>query len=321
VPVIDELLVCPHDREALRVTGSEIVCASGHVFPYVDGIPVLLSPELSETHPAIGCSLVEASTSERAPAPDPPRDEVDPEVQALIGATGGYLYEHLKHGLPRYPIPSLRLPPGHGELFLEVGCAWGRWCIAAAEAGYEPVGIDPSISAIRAARRLADSLDLKAHFIVGDARILPFRDDAFDVAFSYSVLQHFSKENARLALAEIARVTRPGGTSLVQVANALGTRANMQRVRQRFQRSLIWEFRIRYWTPWQLERAFETRVGPSRLEVDGFFSLNAQAADLDLMPPRLRAVIRASECARRLANVVPPLKFAADSLYVRSRVR
>ena len=54
--------------------------------------------------------------------------------------------------------------------------------------------------------------------------------------------------------------------------------------------------------------------------IDGFFSLNAQAADLDLMPRRLRAVIRASDAARAAAARVPPLRLAADSLYVRSTV-
>ena len=31
-------------------------------------------------------------------------------------------------------------------------------------------------------------------FVVGDARFLPFRSGSFDYVWSYSVLQHFSRE-------------------------------------------------------------------------------------------------------------------------------
>lgn len=45
--------------------------------------------------------------------------------------------------------------------------------------------------------------------ILGDAHALPFADDSFDCVLSYAVLEHL--HNPFVALAEIARVLRPGG--------------------------------------------------------------------------------------------------------------
>ena len=71
-----------------------------------------------------------------------------------VAATCGTMYVPKIGKLSSYPIPTLRLPPGNGRVFVELGCGWGRWCIAAARAGYVPIGIDPMLGAVRAARRV-----------------------------------------------------------------------------------------------------------------------------------------------------------------------
>ena len=48
------------------------------------------------------------------------------------------------------------------------------------------------------------------------------RTRSFDVVFSYSVLQHLSKEDVRRVVAEIGRVLRPGGTAWIEMPNAHG---------------------------------------------------------------------------------------------------
>ena len=299
-------LVCPRDRSELR----DGVCAEGHEYPVVDGIPVLLVDEEAPTHAA--CGRVEQ-------LPPPPEHGVDPFVREVIGATCGRLYEHLIAELPDYPIPELRLPPGGRRTFLEVGCNWGRWCVAAARRGYVPVGLDPSLKAIQAARRVAEQLGVDAEYVVGDARRLPFAAASFDVVFSYSVFQHFSKRDALAAFDEIGRVLKPGGESLVQMANLYGTRSLWNQARERRFREPRTLFNVRYWGPRELRDELERRVGPTQLAVDGFFTLNPQPTDLALLPGRYRAVVRTSEALRRLSERVQPLTYAADSLYARSR--
>jgi SAM-dependent methyltransferase len=299
-------LVCPEDRSALR----DGVCEQGHEYPVVDGIPVLLVGEDAPTHAA--CGRIEQ-------LPPAPEEGVDPFVREVIGATCGRLYEHLIAELPEYPIPELRLPPGGRRTFLEVGCNWGRWCVAAARRGYVPVGIDPSLKAIQAAQRVAAQLGVDAEYVVGDARRLPFPDASFDVVFSYSVFQHFSKPDALAGFDEIGRVLKPGGESLVQMANLYGARSLWNQARERRFREPRTLFDVRYWGPRELQAELERRVGPTELAVDGFFTLNPQPTDLALLPARYRAVVRTSEALRRFAERVPPLTYAADSLYARSR--
>ena len=299
-------LVCPRDRTPLR----DGVCQQGHEYLVVDGIPVLLVEEESPTHAA--CGRVEQ-------LPPPPAEGLDPFVREVIGATCGRLYEHLIADLPEYPIPELRLPPGGRRTFLEVGCNWGRWCVAAARRGYVPTGIDPSLKGIQAARRVAEQLGVEAGYVVGDARRLPFADGSFDVVFSYSVFQHFSKHDALAVIREIGRVLAPGGQSLIQMANVYGARSLWNQVRERRFREPRTLFDVRYWGPRELRVELERRIGPTDLSVDGFFTLNPQPTDLPLLPARYRAVVRVSEAMRKLAERVPPLTLAADSIYAHSR--
>src|SRR5262249_45598378 len=156
--------------------------------------------------------------------------------------------------------PEIRLPPAAGETLLDVGCSWGRWTISAARKGYAAVGIDPSLSAILAARRVTRSLGLDAAYVVGDGRYLPFPPGVCSVVYSYSVLQHFSRPAALTALAQVARVLKPEGFSLVQMPNAYGVRSFYHQLRRGFREGQ--QFEVRYWTPSQLKRRFEQLIGP-----------------------------------------------------------
>ena len=77
-------------------------------------------------------------------------------------------------------------------------------------------------------------------------------------------------------------------------------------------------FEVRYWRGRDLRRVFSEALGPTELTVDGFFSLNAQSADLDLLRPAHRGIVHVSNALRRLSSVMPPLVHVADSVYVRA---
>jgi SAM-dependent methyltransferase len=191
--------------------------------------------------------------------------------------------------------------------------------VSAARSGYRVVGVDPSLDAIRAARVVAEQLGVEATYVVADARHLPFPDESFDVVFSYSVFQHFTKEDALASFAELGRVLALDGRSLVQMANVWGLRSLLNQARERRFREPRTLFDVRYWSPGELRDAFAEAVGPTELAVDGFLTLNPQPADLDLLPRRYRALVRTSELLRRASERISPLTAIADSLYVRSR--
>ena len=313
-----EHLVCPRDRSGLCEQDGRLVCENGHAYPVVDGIPVMLVEEAPPTHHACSRSLVLAAGE--TPVSDTDEavasQDIDSYVQEIIVGTCGNLYRPVQGQLTRYPIPELRLPPGQGKSLLEIGCNWGRWCISAARRGYLVVGIDPCLESIVAARRVAKQLEVEARYLVADSRFLPFAEDSFDTVFSYSVFQHLEKADVAVSLAEIASVLRPLGVCLVQMPNAYGLHNLWVQARQGFQDPGF--FGVRYWRPRELRELFGRVIGPASISVDGFFSLNAQASDRDLLPLHYRCVISGSEMLRSLSRWFPPLTTVADSLYVHS---
>ena len=315
-PYVLELLACPRDKRPLQLEEAAFVCAEGHRYPIIEGVPIFLLSEAEQTHIEGARAVLVGQSGDASGLArfEIIPGKIDPFVQNAIGATNGGLYQHLVGKLTQYPIPDLRLRPGDGKLFLEIGCNWGRWCIAAAKAGYRPVGIDPSLKSIRAANRVATQLGIPASYLVADARHLPFRDCAFDQIFSYSVLQHLSKEHARDSLGEMKRTLKAGGNTLVQMANAYGLRCLYHQARRGFRSAR--EFEVRYWRPAELKAAFTSAIGPTCMTADGYFSLNVQPSDMEFMPPHYRALVRTSEVLRKISDRVPPLAKLADSLYL-----
>jgi SAM-dependent methyltransferase len=171
-----------------------------------------------------------------------------------------------------------------------------------------------------AAKRVCQSLGAGAEFVVGDARCLPFQDGSIDVVFSYSVLQHFSREDTTYSLREVRRVLREGtGNSLIQMPNRYGVRSLYHQVRRGFREPK--DFEVRYWTPRELNDLFQDVLGKSDLTADCYFGLGLQAADCAILPRRYRAIIRMSELLRRWSGPMPWLRLAADSVYMHSKAR
>lgn len=321
VSAVLDLLVCPLDHLPLSVGDGECRCEGGHTFPIYDGIPVLLPRQVEHTHATAVATteflVKQGRSSNQPPRANRPADEIDAYVQKHAVDVAGRLYSRRVGSLDRYPIPRLRLSQGDGDLFLDIGCNWGRWCVSALRKGYFPVGIDPSLEAILAARRVATQLDMEACFLVADARWLPFPDGTFPVVFSYSVIQHFSRPHASAAVAEIARVLAEGGECLIQMPNAIGLVSLYHQFRRGFRKAR--EFEVRYWTPASLRQAFEEVFDDVTLEVDGYFGLGVGAANPDDLPVGGRIVVDASRLLARQCARVPPLKYLADSLYVRAK--
>ena len=315
-----ENLVCPRDYSNLRLEDNTLICPRGHTYPYLDGIPIMLLEEEKPTHEGFFRKTFEQITSscELHQLDDGATSEeaVDLHVQRIVAGTCGMMYKPLIGKLTSYPIPELRLPQASGQCFLDIGCNWGRWCISAARKGYAPVGIDPSLDAIWAARRVARQLEVSVIYVVADARHLPFVSNCFDVVFSYSVLQHFDKGDVRLSLAEIARTLKTSGISLIQLPNVFGLRNLYNRLRVGFREPTA--FNVRYWSLSELKNTFSDFIGPTSLSVDGYFSLDAQISDIDLFPLRYRLVVYCSEILRRMSEKVQWMEYFADSLYVKS---
>jgi SAM-dependent methyltransferase len=113
--------------------------------------------------------------------------------------------------LPTYEAALERLHAGPGLRVLEVGCGSGVFLRAAADRGAEVWGLDASEALLELARRRVPEAALRA----GDLEHLPYGDDEFDVVAGFNAF--FFADDMVAALREARRVTRPGGTVVIQV--------------------------------------------------------------------------------------------------------
>jgi len=168
-------------------------------------------------------------------------DETVDEYLAFHYPGGDPLADLAGDGVPgldaRYPFALRRFwQPARGGLALDAGAATGRVTFDLARDHDAAVGVDLSKALVRAAARvratgraryrlpvegrLFDSRDIavpgvarNAHFAPADALRLPFSDETFATVVALNLLDRVP-DPAR-ALAELARVTAPGGRLVV----------------------------------------------------------------------------------------------------------
>jgi SAM-dependent methyltransferase len=116
-----------------------------------------------------------------------------------------------------------------GDLLLDMGCGAGRHAFESFRRGARVVAFDYSaaelkdVGALFTAMRDAGEAGTEAGALAattnGDALRLPFRDDTFDRVIASEVLEHVDDD--QLALDEVFRVLKPGGTLAATVPSWL----------------------------------------------------------------------------------------------------
>jgi ubiquinone/menaquinone biosynthesis C-methylase UbiE len=116
--------------------------------------------------------------------------------------------------LKRQTYTLLALQPG--QMILDVGCGTGEDVRNLAElvgSTGKVVGVDKSATMIATARERSGGFGAPLDFQQADITQLPFADATFDGVRTERVFQHLS--DRRAALAELVRVTKPGGHIVV----------------------------------------------------------------------------------------------------------
>ncbi|HKZ05509.1 MAG TPA: class I SAM-dependent methyltransferase [Methylomirabilota bacterium] len=100
---------------------------------------------------------------------------------------------------------------------LNVGCGTGGFNVVAAARGARLVGVDADAEAMAIC-----ALKRRAHgggvFVRAAAEALPFRDATFALVYCFSAIEHV--DSVAATVAEMVRVTRPGGHIYVHTPNA-----------------------------------------------------------------------------------------------------
>ena len=116
-----------------------------------------------------------------------------------------------------------RFPIHPGEQVLDLGCGFGRHAFEAYRRGAHVVAVDRSTEEVEQVtsmfRAMAQTGEAPAGTLAravrADLLALPFPDASFDVVMASEVLEHIPADE--IAMAEIARVVRPGGRVAVTV--------------------------------------------------------------------------------------------------------
>jgi SAM-dependent methyltransferase len=112
---------------------------------------------------------------------------------------------------------------GPGDRVLDLGCGGGRHAFEVYRRGASVVAFDHDhgellqVSGMAAAMLAAGEVrePARAAAVAGDATSMPFPDACFDRVIAAEVLEHIPTDHR--ALAEIARVLRPGGLAAITV--------------------------------------------------------------------------------------------------------
>lgn len=194
--------VCPVTRQPLtlvRGDGEYLVAPDGRRYPVRGGIPELVDgASRQRAGPDSGCEYSAARAR-----------EYDVRIEVLFrtfGADESAVRDEL--------VALLRLVPE--ARVLEVGCGTCRDTIHLARRAGLVYATDLSREMIEVGRgRLAEAgvPEARVRLFVADALALPCPDDFFDAAYHFGALNVFS--DRRRALAELARVVRPGGRVVV----------------------------------------------------------------------------------------------------------
>jgi SAM-dependent methyltransferase len=97
-----------------------------------------------------------------------------------------------------------------GHDVLDVGCGTGVVAITAVQKGARVQGLDLTPELLDRARENARIANVTIDFREGDVEALPFQDGAFDIVLSQ--FGHMFAPRPDVALAEMLRVLKPGGT-------------------------------------------------------------------------------------------------------------
>lgn len=142
----------------------------------------------------------------------------DSEVQRSIGFIGQDLSFFTKAkaqhilGLARRHFGSPR-----NAVVLDVGCGIGLTDAYLVDDFAAVHGVDISEKEIERARNTNPSATYTSY----DGLQTPYPDDMFEIVFAINVFHHVPPENRAALMCEMARVTKPGGLSLIYEHNPL----------------------------------------------------------------------------------------------------
>ena len=162
-----------------------------------------------------------------------------------------------------------RIGVSQNSRVLDAGCGWGVNLEALERSGYEAVGLDGS-------RVVLEALNRPGRLLIHADLAKPAPQDAgeFDAVIALDVIEHLDDDRA--AIANLAKLTRPGGSVVVSVPALPALYSDFDKVqghlpvmlRAAFADSDLRIDRILWWGWWLVPLFFLRRIGRQRAHGD-----------------------------------------------------
>lgn len=120
-----------------------------------------------------------------------------------------------RYELEPYILDFAQFEESRGKKVLEIGVGLGADHQKFSEAGADLYGIDLTERALEHTRNRLACSGLESRLDVGDAENLAFKDESFDLVYSWGVLHH--SPDTFQAVSEVWRVLRHGGTCKIMI--------------------------------------------------------------------------------------------------------
>jgi len=102
---------------------------------------------------------------------------------------------------------------------LDLGCGAGRHCICLAKNGFDAIGVDASLSALKLAKKWGQEENLDLTLVRSTMTHIPFLDGQFDAVISVSVIHHALKADVVKTIGEVHRILKGNGLLLANLTS------------------------------------------------------------------------------------------------------
>lgn len=191
-------------------------------------------------------------------------DEYYPEVYANLEAVTSKEVDGVLKILGIKPKKSI----------LDLCCGYGRHSLELARRGFKVTGYDLSSYFLQRAIKKAKSLKLKAKFVQGDMKKLPFKSEFDAVINMFTSFGYFQNETEDLqVLKEVNKVLKPKGLFLLDTSNREFILRNFQR-RRWVQKEDFWMLQDSLFDPFtSRQETTRTLIFENQPKREYFFSL------------------------------------------------
>jgi len=240
-------------------------------------------------------------------------------VQQQIAETNGIHYQDTVGKLKDYPVYNMPVESVEKGFMLDIGCGWGRWLLAGANKGYIPIGVDLRLEFCQAGLETLRNNNKNGYTIVADLKSLPFKENIFDLIWSYSVIQHTHKDRMLNCLSKIDQLLSINGYTFLEFPNRNGIRNKYVNVSMAdINKDDYNSWNVRYYTIDEYKNIFEKEFGNFELQNHSFIGIGVLPEDLKYVSLKNKLLVGISLFGSLLTSIITPLINFSDSIYIKA---